>query len=350
MKPTRPSLIRAARLLVAALPLAPSAAIAVEPPEPAWRLVWADEFDLADGAAPDPTRWTYDQGGDGWGNQELQTYTSRRANSRIESGRLVIEARRERFTGPDGIARDYTSARLKTQGRASWKWGRMEARMKVPRGQGTWPAFWSLGTNVTSVGWPGCGEIDIVENIGREPATVHGTIHGPGYSGGNGIGHPATLPSGAAFADDFHLYAVEWSTNSIRWSVDNHAYFTVTPASLPRNTAWVFDRPQFLILNLAVGGAWPGNPDATTPFPQRYEIDYVRVYAATSSVPPRVEARVGSDGVPVVAWSDAFPQARLERSAVLPPAWSEVNRAGRRRQDRFEETALTGFYRLNWAR
>lgn len=323
--------------------------LALHSQEPAWSLVWADEFDQADGTAPSGSRWTYDLGGDGWGNNELQTYTNRRTNSWVENGRLIITARKERFTGADNRARDYTSARLKTQGRFSWTYGRFEARMKLPRGQGIWPAFWMLGTNAPSVGWPECGEIDIMENIGREPRTVHGTVHGPGYSGGNGIGHGTALPTNAVFADDFHLYAVEWTTNRIRWSVDNQTFFTVTPSSLPAGTTWVFTAPQFLILNLAVGGSWPGNPDATTVFPQRYEIEYVRVYAATNAPAPKVQAMT-QDGFPTVAWTNAFPQARLEYAATLPPVWRAVSQTGRMRSGLFEEQAATGFYRLRWSR
>ena len=246
----------------------------------AWRLVWADEFEQPDGSQPDPARWTYDLGAGGWGNNELQYYTSRTNNVRIENGRLVIEARQENYEGSS-----YTSARIKTQGKAAWLYGRFEARIQIPRGQGMWPAFWMLGTNITSVGWPNCGEIDIMENIGREPDTVHGTVHGPGYSGGGGIGGADALPGGAAFADDFHVFAVEWVTNRITWFVDGQEYFRVTPTNLPAGAPWVFTQPQFLLLNVAVGGNWPGYPDATTTFPQRMLVDYVRVYAATS-VPP----------------------------------------------------------------
>lgn len=245
---------------------------------PGWRLVWADEFEGTDGSRPDPQWWTYDRGGGGWGNNELQTYTDRTQNCRIENGCLVIEAHRETYTGSDGITREYTSARVKTQGRVAFHHGRIEARIRVPRGQGLWPAFWMLGTNFPSVGWPQCGEIDIMENIGREPGTVHGTIHGPGYSGGNAIGGRYTLPQGAALADDFHVFGVEWETNRIRWFINHTVYFTATPASLPPGRPWVFEHPFFLILNVAVGGNWPGPPDATTMFPQRMMVDYVRVY------------------------------------------------------------------------
>jgi beta-glucanase (GH16 family) len=245
-----------------------------------WKLLWSDEFSGPDGSAPTAANWVYDLGGNGWGNNELETYTDRRANSHIENGNLVIEARREKFTGKDGKERNYTSARLKSLGKQSWRYGRVEASMKLPRGQGIWPAFWMMGDDVTKAGWPTCGEIDIMENIGKEPAAVHGTIHGPGYSGAGGIGASYSLPGGKNLADDFHLFAVEWQTNKITWFVDQHAFFSVTPQKLPAGKKWVYDHPHFILLNLAVGGSWPGNPDASTTFPQRLLVDYVRVYAS----------------------------------------------------------------------
>ncbi len=174
----------------------------------------------------------------------------------------------------------YTSARLKTLGLAAFTYGRIEARIKLPFGQGIWPAFWMLGVDLGTAGWPRCGEIDIMENIGKEPATVHGTIHGPGYSGANGIGAPYALAEGR-FADEFHLFAVQWQPGSIEFSVDRSTFKRITHADLPQGTAWVYDHPFFLLLNLAVGGNWPGYPDATTQFPQRMTVDYVRVYSRT---------------------------------------------------------------------
>lgn len=150
--------------------------------------------------------------------------------------------------------------------------------MKIPRGQGMWPAFWMLGTDIEKVDWPACGEIDVMESLGREPAIVHGTIHGPGYSGAAGITAQYVLPEAPALADDFHLYAADWMPDRIEFSIDRHIYLTVTRKLLPTRAKWVFDRPFFLILNLAVGGAWPGNPDASTIFPQDLVVDYVRVY------------------------------------------------------------------------
>jgi beta-glucanase (GH16 family) len=243
-----------------------------------WTLSWSDEFDGADGSAPDPAKWTAETGGSGWGNNELEYYTARRTNSRVEKGNLVIEALQEKFTGPDGVSREYTSARLKTEKLFTQKYGKFEARIRIPEGQGMWPAFWMLGDDIPTAGWPACGEIDIMENIGRESGTVHGTIHGPGYSGDKSLGAPYRV-SGGNVADDFHLFGVEWEPKEIRFYVDGQLYETRTPADLPAGTRWVFDHPFFLLLNVAVGGGWPGNPDASTKFPQQMLVDYVRVYA-----------------------------------------------------------------------
>ena len=243
-----------------------------------WRLAWSDEFDGPKGSPVDSAKWSFDIGGNGWGNNELETYTSRTANSYVEHGRLVIKALKETFTGPDKVTRNYTSARLLTKNKFSQTYGRFEARIKVPYGQGIWPAFWMLGDNIDTARWPNCGEIDIMENIGKEPSIAHGTLHGPGYSGERGISAAYTLPSGQKFSDDFHVFAVEWEPNVMRFYVDGRLYKTRTPADLPPGTSWVFDRPFFIILNVAVGGAWPGNPDATTGFPQQMLVDYVRVY------------------------------------------------------------------------
>lgn len=246
----------------------------------AWELVWSDEFNLPDGARIDPTKWTAEVGGEGWGNRERQYYTQRRENATIENGCLVIRAIRENLAGSRcwyGPC-EYTSARLETQAKFERAYGRFEARIQLPSGQGVWPAFWMLGNNIVEVGWPACGEIDIMENIGKEPSIVHGTIHGPGYSGSVGIGGKYSLPKGQRFSDAFHLFAVEWEPNVIRWYVDDQLYQTRMPKDLPSGGAWVFDHPFFLLLNLAIGGNWPGNPDATSVFPQTMRVDYVRVY------------------------------------------------------------------------
>jgi beta-glucanase (GH16 family) len=238
------------------------------------KLTWSDEFNGAANTPPDAAKWTYDLGAGGWGNQELETYTKSPENvSQDGDGHLVIRAIK--------TSSGFTSARLITQGKFTVQYGKIAVRMKIPRGQGMWPAFWMLGADNKSAGWPVCGEIDITENIGKEPSTVHGTIHGPGYSGDKGIGHEYSLPNGAALADDFHIYAVEWSPASITFSLDDKPYGTVRPSDIPAGTHWVFRHPFFLLLNLAVGGGWPGNPDTTTQFPQKLVVDWVRVWQRT---------------------------------------------------------------------
>jgi beta-glucanase (GH16 family) len=262
------------------------AAQTAPPPPPSWKLVWSDEFNGRNGARVDSSKWVAETGGGGWGNDELEYYTRRPQNVSQENGKLVIKVLQEKYSGADGVTRNYTSARLKTLGKFSQTYGRFEARIKIPRGQGIWPAFWMLGNDIEKPGWPGCGEIDIMENIGKEPALVHGTIHGPGYSGANGIGAAYALPGDQRFADDFHLFAVEWEPNAIRFYVDDHLYATRIPTDLPQGTKWVYDHPFFLLLNVAVGGGWPGNPDPTTVFPQTMLVDYVRVYQRTISPAP----------------------------------------------------------------
>jgi beta-glucanase (GH16 family) len=243
-----------------------------------WSLTWSDEFDGPAGSPVDSAKWAFDIGGNGWGNNELETYTNRTANAALEDGALVIRTLKETLTGPDNITRNYTSARLLTRNKFTQTYGRFEARIKIPFGQGIWPAFWMLGDDIDTASWPNCGEIDIMENIGREPAIVHGTLHGPGYSGANGITGSYSLPSPQKFSDDYHTFAVEWEPNVMRFYVDGLLYKTRTPADLPPGKTWVFNHPFFVILNVAVGGNFPGNPDATTVFPQLMKVDYVRVY------------------------------------------------------------------------
>jgi beta-glucanase (GH16 family) len=270
-----------------------------------WQLVWSDEFNQPDGSSPSSTNWVFATGGGGYGNNELENYTSRTNNARIVGGNLVIEADQENYGGSS-----YTSARMLTQGKWSWTYGRMEARIKIPRGQGIWPAFWMLGTNIDSVGWPLCGEIDIMENIGMvsDQGTDHGTIHGPQTPGVDynyyaGVGGTYTLPGGAALADDFHIYAVEWTTNQIKWFLDTNQFFTATPASLPAGATWVFTNPQSILLNVAVGGNWPGNPDGSTVFPQQMLVDYVRVYTyVTTLTNPPSPIPVGIQSGGLVTW------------------------------------------------
>jgi len=261
-----------------------------------WKLVWSDEFNGAAGTAPDPANWNYDLGGGGWGNGELETYTNSPNNVFQDgSGNLVIRAIRDAAGG-------YTSARLQTGNPGastrttdlSWQYGRVEARIKLPFGKGVWPAFWMLGEDIATVSWPACGEVDIMENFGTFNNNVsvnNGTAHGPGYSGAGGIGKAYTLPFGEKVADDFHVYAVEWSQDSVEWFVDGASFHRITPASLPAGTKWVFNAPFFLLLNLAIGGpaSFLGTPDPAAPFPpQDMLVDYVRVYQAaviTTSTP-----------------------------------------------------------------
>src|SRR5437879_11131459 len=249
------------------------------PPATGFKLAWSDEFNGADGSSPDSSKWTYDTGGKGWGNKELECYTNRLQNAQVKSGNLVITAQKESITCSDGVSSSYTSARLKTQGLFSQAYGRFEARIKIPAGQGMWPAFWMLGNDIGTVGWPKCGEIDIMENIGKEPGTVHGPLHSSStVAQTSDASAPFSLPAGQNFAADFHLYAVEWEPGSIRFYVDSSLYATFTQSQWPAGGSWSFDHPFFILLNVAVGGNWPGSPDATAVFPQEMLVDYVRVY------------------------------------------------------------------------
>jgi beta-glucanase (GH16 family) len=232
-----------------------------------WNMVWHDEFE---GSELDHTNWTFDIGSNGWGNEEWETYTDKPENVRVENGILIIEAMEDAGL-PAG--QPYSSARIKTQGLHSWQYGRIEARIKLPYGQGIWPAFWMLGDNNKI--WPATGEIDIMEFIGKEPNTIHATVHAPGYSGGGGVTTSINVP-GDTLQNDFHIYAVEWELNEIRWYFDDQEYFKLTPEDVP--SEWIFDHEFFIIMNLAVGGIWPGYPDDTTVFPQQMLVDYVRVY------------------------------------------------------------------------
>ena len=266
-------------LPLAAVLLFPNGEGRCSPSPKGYLLVWSDEFKGENGSLPDPAKWTYDLGGSGWGNRELEYYTNRLENARIEHGKLVITARAESFTGPDGKAFRYTSARLKTQGLFVQAYGRFEARIKLPSGQGIWPAFWMLGENIGVDGWPKCGEIDIMENVGKEPGTNHGSLHGPSYaSHTSDLTQMIALPNGKRLSDDFHLYALEWEPGVVRFYLDSTPYATFTSAQWPAGGTWVFDHPFFIILNVAVGGDWPGAPDATTVFPQTMQVDYVRIY------------------------------------------------------------------------
>ena len=237
------------------------------PELPGWTLVWHDEFD---GKKVNEENWTYDIGGWGWGNGEAQYYTSREENARLEDGLLVIEARQEKFENSY-----YTSARLKSQGIQEFQYGRVEARIKVPEGKGFWPAFWMLGAGFDGNNWPDCGEIDIMEFVGREPDLVIGTLHGPGYSGALGLSQWNRQEFNVP--DEFHTYAIEWEEDTIRWYFDANHYFTVDREDVG-NREWVFNQPFFIILNLAIGGTLGGTIGLDTEFPSQLLVDYVRVY------------------------------------------------------------------------
>ncbi|MBG0850730.1 lectin [Streptomyces spinoverrucosus] len=257
-------------------------------------VTFSDTFDGPAGAAVNSSRWQLETG-DNVNNHERQYYTSGTNNAALDGqGHLVITAKRENPANYQcwyGRC-EYTSARLNTAGKFTAQYGHVEARMKIPRGQGMWPAFWMLGNDLGQVGWPNSGEIDIMENVGFEPSTVHGTIHGPGYSGSGGIGAGYSLPNGQAFADGFHTFAVDWAPDSITWSVDGNVYQRRTPADLG-GRQWVFNKPFFLILNLAVGGYWPGDPDGSTVFPQQLVVDHVSVTTSDSPAGQAIRGLAG---------------------------------------------------------
>ena len=249
-----------------------------------WVLTWSDEFDGPDGSAVDASKWVHDVGGSGWGNQELEYYTDGTQNAIVQGGALVItattaNASTHQCSYPTAGPCHYTSARLLTKGKFSQKYGRFEARIQIPEGQGLWPAFWMLGANIDTVDWPSCGEVDVMENIGKEPSINHGSLHMPaaGTTNDSDLTGSYTLPGYARLGDAFHTYAVEWSATSIEFFVDDMLYETQSPQTATGRT-WEFDQPFFIILNVAVGGQWPGSPDSTTTFPQTMKVDWVRVY------------------------------------------------------------------------
>lgn len=214
------------------------------------------------------------------GNSELQYYTDRTGptgNARIENNQLIIEAREEDFGG-----NSYTSARITTKDKQEFLYGRFEARIKIPLGQGIWPAFWMLGNDFDIVGWPNAGEIDIMENRGDQTTTLVVAAHGPGYSGGSALTTSKVLPF--VLSDNFHIYSIEWEPNRIQWYIDDIFVFEITPDSLPTDTTWVYDKEFYFLLNIAVGGTFPGSPDLSTSFPQQMIVDYVRVYQRQTTI------------------------------------------------------------------
>lgn len=240
-------------------------------PDRSWELVWTEDFTGASGASPDASRWVFDIGAGGWGNSELQYYSNRPQNAKLDGrGNLVITALSESLGGAG-----FTSARIKTKGKFAQAYGRFEARIKTPSGPGLWPAFWMLGANIDTKPWPQCGEIDIMEQKGQQPSVTYGSVHGPGYSGGNAITKAYALTNGR-FDTDFHIYAVEWGEDYIDYFVDDFLYQRITPADVTGQ--WVYNQPFFIILNVAVGGNFVGFPTSGTPFPQSMYVDYVKVY------------------------------------------------------------------------
>ena len=239
----------------------------VIPEIPGYTLVWNDEFD---GTAIDLSKWSREVNGDGGGNNELQYYTNLAENSFVENGTLVIQAFKKNYLG-----KEYTSARMRTLNKGDWTYGRFDIRAKLPYGQGLWPAIWMLPSDWVYGGWPTSGEIDIMEMLGHQPYKIYGTIHyGPSYPNNQKSGGSFSLPSGL-FSSDYHVFSIEWDSTGIRWLMDGYKYHTEIHGK-------PFDQRFHMLLNVAVGGNWPGNPDQTTSFPQRMYVDYVRVYKKKS--------------------------------------------------------------------
>jgi beta-glucanase (GH16 family) len=242
--------------------------------KPGWKLIWNDEFDKGD--APDPKKWQYEVGF--VRNSEKQYYTKdRRENARIEDGELIIEGRKETFPIGGNKNADYTAASVTTDGTFAFTYGRVEVRAKLPTGRGTWPAIWMLGVNRSEVHWPRCGEIDIMENVGFDPEVVHGTIHtaDKNHQKKTHVTNRITVDKPW---EDFHVYAIEWDAKKIEWFVDGKKFQTYANDGAGEGS-WPFDKPQYLLLNFAIGGMWGGMKGLDeTIFPQKFEIDYVRVY------------------------------------------------------------------------
>jgi beta-glucanase (GH16 family) len=275
-------LIASLTMLIGAV--VPAASVIAKPAQQTWNMVWSDEFN---GSSVNTNNWTFETGGGGWGNNELQYYTNG-SNATVSGGILTIEARQQSMGGYA-----YTSTRIKTQGKRQFTYGRFEARLAVPMGQGLWPAFWMLGANFPTVGWPASGEIDIMEHINTQ-STTYGTLHWDNngyatYGGSTGVNNPAA----------FHTYAIEWNASSIKWFLDGVQFHEANILNNINGTD-EFHRPFFFLLNLAVGGNWPGNPNGTTPFPARYQIDYVRVYQLGTS--PTATPAPGGGSISTTAW------------------------------------------------
>ncbi len=265
-----------------------------------WNLVWSDEFNSIN-----TSNWTFEVGGGGWGNNELQYYTNG-SNASIQNGILVIEARRESMGGYA-----YTSSRMITRGKREFTYGKIEARMAIPMGQGIWPAFWMLGSNIGSVGWPACGETDIMEHI-NATNTVYGTIH---WDTGGYASYGGSINTTPA---SYHVYTIEWTSSAIKWFVDGVQYHEANIANSINGTD-EFHRPFFIILNQAVGGNWPGSPTSSTPFPSRFYVDYVRVYQQGTTPPPPPPPT----GISTTAWYSVINQSN--NLCLDDGAWGTTN-------------------------
>ena len=268
--------------------LPPTDTTTTPPPPITWNLVWSDEFDGAAGASVDPAKWSFDLGDGcpgncGWGNNEKEFYTNATDNVSLDGqGHLAIVARSAPalnlscYYGPC----QFTSAKITTRGKMNAAPGRVEARIRIPAGQGLWPAFWMLGNDFSTLGWPAAGELDIMENKGSAPNTSSSAIHGPGYFGNTPFAHANTIGPGT-LADDYHVYAVEWDAEAAHFFVDGTLHYVVLRADIQRYGTSILDKPYFVILNLAVGGNFDGDPQSAAIFPATMLVDYVRVYTAS---------------------------------------------------------------------
>jgi beta-glucanase (GH16 family) len=282
------------------------------------QLIWSDEFNQPLGSGPDPTKWSYDLGignPPGWGNDELETYTNSRSNSLIVSDANATDGKALAIRAQAANG-SYTSARIQTGSTFSFTYGRLEARAKVPSGVGCWPAFWALGSDNATVGWPACGEIDVMEWVGQTPSHIKGSLHATGYSGGNSLNADSVLPNNASYSDAYHVFAVDWYADQIIFSMDGVVYETRKKSDIPAGSSWPFNAPFLIILNFAVGGDWPGPPNSSTVFPQDYRVDYVRVYSLPSE-PPTNLVWAPSSPLKVAAFSPAASQISVSWQ---PPA------------------------------
>jgi beta-glucanase (GH16 family) len=288
-------------------------------------LVWSDEFNQAPGSQPDPSKWGYDLGvgnPPGWGNNELETYTNSPNNVLVVADPNALDGKALAIRAQDTNG-SYTSARINTASTFTLTYGRMEARAKVPTGVGCWPAFWALGSNITTVGWPTCGEIDIMEWVGQTPSHIKGSLHANGYSGSQALNADCVLPNNQSYSDAYHVFAVDWYLDQIVFSMDGAVYEVQAKSGIPAGSQWPFDAPFYILLNFAIGGNWPGPPNASTVFPQDYRIDYVRVYALPTT-PPANLVWAPTPPTSVIAYSPAASQISVSWQAPASTFGSSV--------------------------